>query len=165
MKKAIIIVVGLIVLAIVGIRIGAYMLGYSYFEIPSRHMMPTLNVGDRIVVDEDAYDNEAPKLSDLVAYVRPDQPGTLNIGRIVALPESTFEIKDGQRYISGNLLSETYIDPAMSTMDISVNFGPYDVPKDSFFILGDNRDNSFDSRYFGHIQLENFVGKVIEIQN
>ncbi len=164
MKKIIIIVVGLIILAIVGIRVGSFLLGYAYYEIPSNHMMPTLNVGDRIVVDEDAYDNEEPNLSDLVTYVRPDD-GTMNIGRVVALPETTFEIKDGQRYISGNIVNETYIDPAMRNMDISVNFGPYKLPKDAFFILGDNRDGSFDSRYFGHIQLENIVGKVIEIKN
>lgn len=156
-------VFGLIVALISAILIVPYALGYSSYKIGSRHMLPTMEVGDYLVIDDDAYDEGDYRMGDLIIYASPRELNVVMVGRVVALPGSVIEIKDGQRYISGDVIEESYIDPSRNKREQSVNFGPYNVPEGSVFVLGDNRDNSFDSRTFGHISTESVMGKVIKI--
>ncbi len=167
------------------------------YKIPSGSMIPTLMIGDFILVDKNIYgykipltditliDNEDPQRGDVVVFKYPENKKINYIKRIVGLPgdkityknkrlyindneytltqiDHTFdpvEIADGQVYIENNLSKEYLI---LNQTSPPFNF-QYQVPDDTYFVLGDNRDNSNDSRYWGPVPKENLVGKAFYI--
>lgn len=113
--------------------------------IPSGSMLPTIQIQDRVMVNKFIYRFQEPQRGDIVVL---DPPDALNahqdyIKRIVGLPGEKVEIKDQQVYIDGKALHEPYL-----TEPIDYDFGPVVVPEDSLLVLGDNRNNSFDSHYW-----------------
>jgi signal peptidase I len=133
---------------------------FQAFYIPSESMVPTLKVGDRVLVNKLSYDLHDPRRGDIVVFHAPKSAQTADIKdlvkRVVGLPGETIEGKNGRVYINGRLLSEPYLPAGVRSRD----FGPVKVPPDSYFMLGDNRQFSKDSIYFGAIKRDKFIGRV-----
>ncbi|MDD5166954.1 MAG: signal peptidase I [Candidatus Omnitrophica bacterium] len=147
------------------------------FKIPTGSMRPTLLEGDIILVNKFIYGAKVPfidlrlpaaqqfKRGDVIVFIYPDDPKKDFIKRLVALPGETVEIRSGTIYINGQPL----LDPIFNQRYYynRGEFGTEDkkiiVPKDSFFVLGDNSASSQDSRYWGFVPRSNVLGKAILI--
>lgn len=114
-------------------------------KIPSESMQNTIMVGDQIFGNRLAYLNSDPERFDIVIFEYPDDPSQLYIKRVIGLPGETVEIRDGLVYIDG---SETPLDDSFCPETPIGNYGPYEVPEESYFMLGDNRNWSKDSRFW-----------------
>ena len=137
------------------------------FWIPSASMVPTLSVYDRILVQKAFFTWHDVREGDIVVFTRPplDQcggpPGDL-VKRVIALPGQTIYSAGNTIYINGHLLTEPYL-PASDPLGppIASSQHPYRVPPGEFYVLGDNRADSCDSRYWGPIQGSSIIGKAI----
>lgn len=111
--------------------------------VPSASMETTIMVGDRVIGNRLAYNNDDPVRGDIVIFKFPDDESQLFIKRIIGMPGDTLQIVDGVVYINGEQLDEPYL----TTTPLG-SFGPITVPEGAYFMLGDNRNNSADSRYW-----------------
>ena len=116
-------------------------------------MKPTLNNNDRIFLN--TYSNE-PNRGDIVAFLYPKDKKKWFIKRVIGLPTETVEIKNGRVIINGEELNESYVDHNLNQS--RPNHSKVTVPKDNFFVLGDNRDNSSDSRVWGTVSKDLIQG-------
>ncbi len=153
------------------------------FKIPSGSMIPTLQVGDFILVWKLSYgirlpavkksivEFSTPKRGDIVVFTRPDDPVTAEnesdthiVKRVIGLPGDTVEVRGTTAYINGKALDEPYAQWASGGI-IEGNFGPSIVPADSVFLLGDNRDHSKDSRFWNDpfLPMKNILGRAFII--
>lgn len=126
--------------------------------VPTGSMENTVPVGSRLFMNRLSYVFADPQRGDIVTFPCPDEPETMYLKRIIGLPGETIEGKDGVIYINGKVLKEDYIkEPSYK------DFGPYEVPENSYFMMGDNRNNSWDSRYWSSkfVPKEDLVGKGI----
>lgn len=128
-------------------------------QIPSGSMEPTLQIGDRLLVDKIVFKFSDIKRGDLVIFAPPPEAqvsGNTNdlIKRVIGLPGDTIEIKDGDVLINDLPLEEPYI-----AQQPSYDFGPSTIPEGAFFVMGDNRNNSFDSHSWGYLPTENIIGE------
>ncbi len=135
---------------------------FQSFFIPSGSMIPTLQVGDRIVVSKLAFDLGSVREGDIVVFRRPAadtvDPGIEDlVKRVIGLPGQTIWSSKGHVYINGKMLSEPYLPPG----DLTYHLKRQTIPKGEYFLMGDNRGNSYDSRYFGPVPGSLFVGKVV----
>lgn len=114
-------------------------------NIPSGSMEDTIHPGDRVIGSRLAYLSQDPKREDIIIFRFPDDESQVFIKRIIGLPGEEIRIVDGQVYIDGaqKPLEEVYLKEAPQG-----SFGPYVVPEDSYFVMGDNRNNSHDSRFW-----------------
>lgn len=127
-------------------------------NVPTGSMIPTINPGEKIIASRLAYINEkAPQRGDIIIFYYPDNEEILFTKRIIGLPGDTVTIQDGQVYINGIKLVEPYASKTEG------NFGPYEVPDGHYFVLGDNRSNSEDSRFWRnkYVRKDKILGKVI----
>lgn len=139
--------------------------GFQVFSIPSSSMENTLRIGDRIIVDRRQYDHYSPELGDVAVFRR---EGIWEVKRIMALPGDTISGQGGVIYRNGRQLREPYV---IHTIGSAVDFpnmndfGPVTVSKGEIFVLGDNRDVSYDSRQpkHGPIHLSAESGKPLYI--
>ena len=133
---------------------------FQAFYIPSESMVPTLQVGDRVLVNKLADRLHDPHRFDIEVFHAPKGTETAEIKdlvkRVVGLPGETIEGRDGQIYIDGQLLPEPFLPQGTQ----SRTFGPVKVPPHQYFMLGDNRQFSKDSTYFGPIQRKAMIGRV-----
>jgi signal peptidase I len=133
------------------------------FYIPSESMVPTLKVGDRVLVNKLSYSRGDVDRGDIVVFARPGGPGADGIAdlikRVVALPGETIEGRDGGVYIDGRPLDETYLPEGVTTGP----FPPYTVPDDEVWVMGDNRGASDDSRRFKGVPLDDVVGRAFVV--
>jgi signal peptidase I len=129
------------------------------FYIPSGSMEPTLMVNDRILVAKFLYRVEPVARGDVIVFRYPLNPQRDFVKRVIGLPGDHAQLKEGVVYIGGNRWSEKgyTIKPDFG------NYGPVVVPPQEFFVLGDNRNNSEDSRFFGYVPRENIIGKALFI--
>lgn len=129
------------------------------FYIPSSSMVSTLNIGDRVLVNKLSYKVHDVHRGDIVVFERPpgeaDSEITDLIKRVIGLPGDTVEGQNGQVLINGEPLDEPYLDEGVTTGD----FPPVEVPPDHLFMMGDNRGDSRDSRFFGPIAEDTIVGR------
>jgi signal peptidase I len=131
------------------------------FYIPSGSMEPTLMPGDRILVDKLSYDLHKVHTGDIIVFRRPpDDPSPPNVKylvkRVIGLPGQEIASKDGQVLINGHVLKEPWLPKGVITTGIR----PQRIPPDHYFVMGDNRGDSLDSRYFGPISGKLIVGRV-----
>lgn len=117
-------------------------------------MMPAFNNGDKILVDKNV---NGLKRGDVVAFLYPKDRTKSYIKRIIGLPGETVEVRDGKTYINGQILDEPYINEINN--QAKPNFPPRRVPEYQYFVMGDNRDNSSDSRYWGTLDEKLITGK------
>jgi signal peptidase I len=128
--------------------------------IPSDSMLPTLEVGDRLVVEKISYRFRPPATGEIVVFDPPQQlqiqgyaKDQAFIKRVIGTPGQTVQIEDGKVYLNGNSLKEDYIaEPPAYRME------PVRVPEDQLFVMGDNRNNSNDSHVWGFLPKENVIG-------
>ncbi len=128
------------------------------FYIPSGSMEPTLMPQDRIIVNKFIYRFKEPARGDIVVFLPPNDSRDY-IKRVIGLPGETVEIKNGRVFINSRPISEPYKN---KSADFS-NFGPFKLPKNSYFVMGDNRPNSSDSRVFGPLEKSRIIGKAVFI--
>ena len=150
------------------------------FKIPSGSMEPNLLIGDHLLVNKFV---SAPTLSavehallpidevrrgDIIVFKHPKTPERDLIKRTIGLPGETIELRDKRVYVNGKPLDEPYAQhllPAgandLPQTDVRRNFGPLTVPPGHYFMMGDNRDNSEDSRYWGPLPRDHVKGKAL----
>ncbi|MEO0934867.1 MAG: signal peptidase I, partial [Cyanobacteria bacterium J06641_2] len=131
--------------------------------IPSDSMLPTLETGDRLVIEKVSYRFSSPKFGDIVVFQPPPKlqrrgysQDQAFIKRIIGTPGDTLKIDDGKVYLNGNILQEDYIkEPASKAYPL------VEVPPNQYFMMGDNRNDSNDSRYWDFLPRQNMIGKAI----
>jgi signal peptidase I len=131
--------------------------------IPSDSMLPTLHIGDRVVVEKISYYLEPPKTGDIVVFSPPQQlqeqgftEDQAFIKRIIGLPGQTITVKKGLVFLNDKALVEKYIaEPP------KYQWGPYRVPENQYFVMGDNRNNSNDSSRWGFLPKQNIIGRAV----
>jgi signal peptidase I len=135
-------------------------------RVEGQSMMPRLHDQDRIFVNKFLYplrewlgDKEPIKRGDIVVLLYPEDPSKSYIKRVVGLPGERVEIEDGRLFINGQQIDESYLDPAYLSTD-STN-GPVDVKAHHYFVMGDNRRNSSDSRYWGLVPEKYIYGQAV----
>ena len=143
---------------------------FQTFYIPSSSMVPTLGVYDRILVQKAFFNWRDVREGDIVVFSHPpldDCPGPQNgdlVKRVIALPGQTIYSSGNNIYVNGHLLSEPYLpryDPLGPAIPDATRQRPYRVPPGDFYVLGDNRSISCDSRYWGPITGSSIIGKAI----
>ncbi len=136
---------------------------FANIVIPTGSMLNTIQEGDRIIASRLAYINDEPQRYDIIIFKYPDDETQLFAKRIIALPGETVEIKNGIVYITDRNGNESTARTDFITNCIPTgNFGPYTVPLGSYFVMGDNRNDSWDSRYWDNktVKREKIIGKV-----
>lgn len=125
-------------------------------EIPSGSMIPTIKIGDRLIVEKLSYRFGDVKRGDIIVFSPPQQLAMKDdlIKRVIGLPGDVIEVKKAVVYVNGKPLKENYV-----LEEPNQNFGPYEVPENSYFVMGDNRNNSYDSRFWGTVPRGSIKGK------
>ena len=134
--------------------------GYELLRMPSRSMQPTIRRDDIILVSAWPYSTADPKPGDVVVFQWPLNPSSLYAKRIIADGGSTVEIVNGVTVVNAKPLEEPYVDPRNNIKDYSRSMSRVLVPAKAFFVMGDNRDDSDDSRSWGFVPRSHIVGKV-----
>ncbi len=144
------------------IAVGARAFLVQAFWIPSPSMTPTLEPGDRVLVNKLAYKAHDVNRGDLVVFERPPQASNGEddeikdlIKRVVAVGGDTIEAREGMVYVNGERIEEPYLVEGTPTD----NLGLREIPEGEVFVMGDNRTNSEDSRVFGSIDEDTIVGR------
>lgn len=137
------------------------------YHIPAASMEDTLLIGDHILVDQRTAARE-PKRGDLVVFAYPEDPSKEFVKRVVAVEGDTVEIRDKVLLVNGSSVPEPYVvhnEPTIipATENPRDNLAPVIVPAGSYFTMGDNRDRSYDSRFWGFVPSENVKGTVRSI--
>lgn len=129
--------------------------------IPSGSMLPTLQINDRLIIDKISYNFRNPERGDIVVFSPTDALKAQNfkdafIKRLLGLPGDKVEVKEGRVYVNDQLLKENYIEEKPN-----YNFGPVTVPPNQYLVLGDNRNNSYDSHYWGYVPRDRIIGRAV----
>jgi signal peptidase I len=141
-----------LIAAVIALLVRMFVIEPFYINGPS--MEPAFYNGDRLLLSKFAYRNAEPKRGDIIIFKYPRHPDQDFIKRVVAVGGESIEMRMGRLYINGQLFDETY--PTKSSIS---SYPRTEVPRGSVFVLGDNRSNSEDSRYFGFVPLSNIKGK------
>ena len=151
-------------------------------QVPTESMKPTILVGDHFFIDKLAFPGNLPSAvhkylphrsinrGDIIVFKSPVEGNIPFVKRVIGLPGEKIQIKDKAVYVNGRQLKEPYkihVDPALyhddrwtpEDLKIRDNYGPHIVPAHSYFVMGDNRDNSNDSRYWGFVRDDAVMGK------
>jgi signal peptidase I len=142
------------------------------YKIPSGSMIPTLLVGDYLLANKFIYGPKIPftherlftlmkpERGDIVIFPSPEDPDKDLIKRIVAVGGDMIAGKDKQLFVNGKPINEPYVQHEDQFLNpLRDNFGPCVVPEGKIFAVGDNRDNSYDSRFWGFVDIRNIKGK------
>ena len=139
---------------------------FRSYKIPVGSMSPTLVEGDHIITDNLHYRYNDPRRGEIVLFKYPEDETKQFFKRVIGLPGETIQINNKTVYINEKAVDDkeytVRLDPGIIDGGINPrdNFGPTVVPQQSYFVLGDNRDQSLDSRFFGAVKREKITGKV-----
>jgi signal peptidase I len=150
------------------------------YKIPSGSMKPTLQIGDHILVSKFNYGIKlpflrttlipvgAPQRGDIVVFIYPEDRSKDFIKRLIGVPGDTIEIRNKKIFLNGLPYSDkhgVYVDNLVipGAVQPRDNFGPVTVPEGSLFVMGDNRDESYDSRFWGFVSQKDVLGKALII--
>lgn len=160
MKKVLREVLSWVIVLVIALLLGMFIRRFVVFtaSIPSGSMENTIQVGDRVIVSRVSYLFTEPERGDIMVFAYPDNESIDYIKRVIGLPGDKVEGIDGIVYINGEPLEETYVKE-----EIESDFGPYEVPVESYFMMGDNRNGSEDSRLWTNTYLheDKIKGKAI----
>lgn len=133
------------------------------YNIPVGSMIPSLLIGDHVMVD--LKNKTSPQKGDVIVFDFPDDNSKQFIKRVVGIGGDKIEIRNKKLYINNTPQKEPYIVHRDKKTERTHrdNYGPFTVPKDSFFVLGDNRDQSYDSRFWGVVKQAHIKGKALYI--
>lgn len=126
------------------------------FRIPSESMEPALYPSDRVFAFKTVYFFSLPKRGEVIVFHYPPDPKQYYVKRVIGLPGDTVEVRDGYAIVNGTKLEEPYV-----RFPGGPNWGPTKVPDNSLFVMGDNRANSGDSRFWGFVPRKNVVGRAV----
>jgi signal peptidase I len=138
------------------------------FRVPTENMLPTIKVGDTCIVDQ--YSEIEVKRFDIIMFKAPEEAKKLTketgnvkyISRIIGLPNEKIEIKDSKVFINDKLLEESF-EKITGERDSRKDVPAMVIPENEYFVMGDNRPQSLDSRYYKTVKKEELLGKVVEI--
>ena len=138
------------------------------FVIPSKSMTDTMMVGDRVIGEKLSYRTRTPEAGEIVTFVDPKDSSQILIKRVIATAGQTVELRDGHVVVDGSVLDEPYTEGKPSeplsghaaSLDEDVSF-PYTVPEGCVWVMGDNRTNSLDSRYFGAVPIASITSHAV----
>ena len=154
------------------------------FKIPTGSMENNLLIGDHLLVNKFIFGPtplaigravlpvRAIRRGDIIVFKYPDEPDRDFIKRVIGLPGETVELRNKKVYVDGKPLDEPYVhfltppsseDQEVTSYDVRENYAPRTVPADHYFVMGDNRDNSQDSRYWGFLPRSYVKGKALVI--
>lgn len=145
------------------------------FTIPSGSMLQTLQIGDYLLVNKFLYglknpftdnyliEGKSPQAGDIIVFRYPKDPSLDYIKRIIGVPGDTLEMRDRKVYRNGQPLDEPYVQTTQPPNSARDNFPPLTVPPGKYFVLGDNRDDSADSRVWGFVDRSAIHGKAWRI--
>ncbi len=156
-------ILGVVAPVAVGLLIAAALRTFVIFNavVPTGSMEPTIMPGDRLVGSKLSYRFNEPERGDVITFPDPDGSGAYLVKRIVGLPGETVNIVNGKVYIGDSHvpLTENYVNPKEEPTG---DFGPYTVPEDCYFVMGDNRNHSYDSRYWSvhFVERDNITSKI-----
>lgn len=161
LKEAISFMTPIVIALVVAILLKTFI--FANIIVPTGSMINTIQEGDRIIASRLAYINEDPKRYDVIIFHYPDDESQLFVKRIIGMPGETINIKNGIVYITdanGNTTEarSDFVTNCVPTGD----FGPYTVPLGSYFVMGDNRNDSWDARYWKkkNVEKKKIIGKV-----
>jgi len=126
------------------------------FWIPSGSMIPTLEIGDRVLVNKFIYRFTEPSRGDIIVFESVDNPDEDLIKRVVGLPGDTIAVRRGNLFLNGERQTEPYTNKKLPDRSF---YAKTTVPKNHVFVMGDNRGNSADSRVFGPLPKKNIEGE------
>jgi len=135
---------------------------FAVVIVSGSSMEPTLHNNERLIMNKIIYKIHLPERGDIIVFHATENEDYIK--RVIGLPGETIEFRNDQLYINGKVHNEPYLDIEKKEWEskgilLTTNYGPITVPKDSVFLLGDNRNNSRDSREIGSISLSRVVGK------
>ena len=150
------------------------------FKIPSGSMLPTLQIGDHLLVNKFIYGIRVPftgkvlvpiknpEHGDVVVFRFPEDRSVDYIKRVIGVPGDRIEIKNKKLIVNGKRVDDPHAHFTSAVMlpssqNPKENFGPIEVPEGKFFVMGDNRDNSYDSRFWGYVDNTDVLGKALII--
>lgn len=154
----------LIALAIV---IPVRMLLFQPFMVKGASMEPNYHSGDYLIIDELSYKLREPQRGEVIVFNYPLNPSYRYIKRIIGLPGETIEIKSGEVFISGadgevrEIDESLYLSAETREEWINTNYSPLFLKENEYFVMGDNRNNSSDSRVWGILPFKNITGRVL----
>lgn len=135
-----------------------FLLFYQPVQVEGTSMLPLLKNHERIVVNKIAYHVESIQRGDIIVFRYPLDPAQSFIKRVIGLPGDWVSIKDGQVFVNGKRLSEPYVLPAYLDTE---SYSPVHVARNQFYVLGDHRDFSNDSREWGTVARKYIYGKAV----
>jgi signal peptidase I len=130
---------------------------FQVARVEGRSMAPTLEDQDRLIINKFAYRLDEPHLGDIVMLYYPNDPSKSFVKRLIAGEGDQVRIVDGRVYRNGLLLDDSFVPPDSRSHE---DWGPKVVPEGYYFVIGDHRNNSFDSRNWGYVPKKYIVGKV-----
>lgn len=150
------------------------------FKIPSGSMLPTLQIGDHLLVNKFIFGTKipftdivllpwkTPERQDVVVFKYPQDPSVDYIKRVIGVPGDVISIKNKKVFVNNKPVDDVHAFFKSSTIAPAVagprdNYGPVKVPEGHIFVMGDNRDNSYDSRYWGFVDQKDIRGKAFII--
>jgi len=164
MKKSLI---GFIETFIVGLFLSILIMIFvgQSLEITGDSMYPTLKGKERIVVEKVTYKSRAPERGEVVVFRSLQNDAIFLIKRAIALPGDTLGLIDGNITVNGNIIDESYLSKSVKVESLGelAKYNDSPVPEDYFAAIGDNREESFDSRMFGLVPFDNLVGKAFVV--
>jgi signal peptidase I len=137
----------------------ATVFGYEPFRLPASSMRETLLPGDHFISNTWKYKSVTPKRAELVVFRLPKDPSIKYVKRVIGLPGEIIEVRGSEVLVNGVRLSEPYV-TASNNEGVPLGSGKFQVPANSYFVLGDNRDNSYDSRHWGSVPFDHLHGSV-----
>lgn len=158
-KKSILreIIESLVIAVVLALLIRTFV--FQNFYIPTGSMEPTLHVWDHIIVNKFGYRFWEPQRGEIVVFKPPMNQNKVFVKRLIGKPGERVEIKSSKVYVNGQEIPEKYLPPGLKYPD----FGPVLMPENTYLMLGDNRNNSDDSRVWGPLPRENIIGKAMVV--
>jgi signal peptidase I len=173
-KRGRLIEYGVVAVVAIGVALLVQAFLVKPYRIPSESMASTLRPGDRVLVNKFVYRLREPHRGDIIVFRFPEDRRIVFIKRVVGVPGDTLRVREGRLWVNGRPVDEPYVHRTAGRADVTVASGqvagstmrepwslarPYTVPAGSYFVMGDNRTDSDDSRFWGTVPRADVIGE------